>query len=363
MGHVFGACDLKEKGSIMDCSQSGTKFDDFTRKIIQVNRWRSFHRNEFPLAANLLLDAIDLNSRRSDLERDEPGIALSLVFLYLEKQDPQAAMKVCRKLLDDNPLLHEIHTILGNIYNKIGDIDAALSEYKAALELNPGVPETHFHLGLVCSQKGDLQQAISEYETAIRLNSSYAKAHFNLGNACLSKGELDRAIEECGIAVQLCHDLPEDLCTMAVTLIQKRNILEQKLNFESSGENDKLAMKKEKEGQDLVNQAVALCQKALSVKSDLPEAHNILGMAYIYQYRNLEAEKAFLKTIEYAPDFIEAHMNLATMCFHARSLEKAALHIKRILEIDLSSGVAFQILIKIFKDQDSFAPPIKVVKK
>ncbi len=361
MCHIFGACDLKEKVSIMDCSQNGTKFDDFTRKIIRLNRSRSFHRNEFPLTANLLQDAIDIYSRRYDLERDEPGIALSLIFLYLEKQAPQAAMKICRKFLDDNPHLHEIHTVLGNIYNKIGDADAALTEYKSALEFNPEVPETHFNLGLVCSQKGDLEQAISEYETAIRLNPPYVKAHSNLGNLYLAKGELDRAIEECGIALQLCHDLPEALCTMAAAFIQKRNILEKKLNFESYGENDKLAMKKE--GKDLVNQAIALCQKALSVKSDLPEAHNILGMAYVYQYRNLEAEKAFLKAIEYAPNFIEAHMNLATMCFHARSLEKAALHVKRILEIDPSSGLASQILIKIFEGQDSFAPPIKVVKK
>jgi tetratricopeptide (TPR) repeat protein len=270
-------------------------------------------------------------------------------------------MKICRKLLDDNPRLHEIHTILGNICNRIGDLDAALSEYKKALEFNPEVPETHFNLGLTYSQKGNLDQSISEYETAIRLNPSYARAHCNLGNLFLMKGELIRSIEKCGIALQLCPDLPEALCTMAAALIQTRNILEQKLNLASPEKTDNLAIKNE--GEDLVNQAVALCNKALAINSNLPIAYNILGMAYVYQQKNIEAEKAFLSALDLHPDFTEAHMNLGTMYFHSNLMEKAAFHIKRILEIDPSSSVAFQILEKIFYGQHSYASPVDLAKK
>jgi len=352
--HIFGACDIKEKGSIMDCGQSGIKFDGFTHKIIRLNRCRTFHPNEFPLPANLLEEAIDLYSQRYDLKRDEPGIALSLVILNMEKQDPHAAMKICRKLLDDNPHLHEIHTILGNICNRLGDVDKALTEYKEALEFNPEVPETHFNLGLAYTQKGLLDQAIAEYERAIGLNPAYARAHSNLGNLFLMKGETDRAIAECGIALQLCQDLPEALCTIAAALIQKRNILEQELNLFASEEKNNLAI--QDEGEDLVNQAVAICNKALAIRTDMPIAYNTLGLAYVYQQKRADAEKAFLSALKLHPDFTEAHMNLGTMYFHSNSLEKAAFHIKRILEIDPSSGVAFGILKKIFRGQQSYSP-------
>jgi tetratricopeptide (TPR) repeat protein len=352
--HIFGACDITEKGSIMDCENSGTKFDEFTRKIIQLNRCRSFHRNEFPIPSNILDEAIDLYSRRYDLKQDEPGIALSLVFLHMEKQDPHAAMKICQRLLDDHPHIHEIHTIMGNICNRIGDLDAALSEYKKALEFNPEVPETHFNLGLIHTQKGNLDLAVAEYEKAIRLNPSYARAHCNLGNLLLIKGELDRAIKECGIALQLYPDLPEALCTMAAALIQTRNILEQTRNPATPGDTDNFAARNE--GEDLVNQAIALCKKALTIHADLPIAYNILGMAYVYQQKNIEAEKAFLTALNLKPDFTEAHMNLGTMYFHGNFLEKAAFHIKKILEIDPSSGVSLDILEKIFWGQQSYSP-------
>jgi tetratricopeptide (TPR) repeat protein len=358
--HVFGACDLDERGSIMDCEELGSKFDEFTWKIIQLNRSRSFHRKEFPLPKHLLNEAIDLYNKRYILNQTEPGIALSLVFLYLEKKNPHSALDICRKLLDQNPDVHEIHTILGNIYNRIGNLEAALEEYKTALELNPEVSETYFNLGLVYTQKKWLDLAISAYKKAIQLNPTYARAHSNLGNLFLLKGELDQSIQECGIALQLCQDLPEALCTMAAALIQKRNNLEQNLNLISLGENKKLLMKKT--GGEFIKQAIALCEKAFTIKIDLPVAYNILGMAYVYQQKNMEAEKAFLKAIKFFPDFIEAHMNLGTMYYHNKISDKAAFHIKRILEIEPSSEVSFQILKKIFQGQHGYPGPAEAGK-
>jgi tetratricopeptide (TPR) repeat protein len=234
-------------------------------------------------------------------------------------------------------------------------VDAAQSAYITSLEFNPDVPETYFNLGLVYTQKQKLDQAISSYEKAIQLNPVYARAHSNLGNLFLLKGELDRSIQECGIALQLCQDLPEALCTMAAALIQKRNILEIKLNLASYSENDILLLKKE--GETLVKQAIALCNKAIKIRNSLPIAYNILGMAYVYQHKNIEAEKAFLRAIESDPDFIEPHMNLGSLYFlHDHSSKKAAYHIKRILEINPSSGVAHDILKKIFWGKQSFSP-------
>ena len=47
--HLFGAIDLDEPGSIMDFKNPGNEFDEFTEKVILLNRDRDFNPYLFPL--------------------------------------------------------------------------------------------------------------------------------------------------------------------------------------------------------------------------------------------------------------------------------------------------------------------------
>ena len=95
--HIFGAIDLKEKGSVMGVVEPGLGIDRFTSEIVLLNRDRSFDRSVFPLAGSAIDAAIEHYKDRADLRRGEPQTLLFLTLLYLEKNDIEAARRGVRR--------------------------------------------------------------------------------------------------------------------------------------------------------------------------------------------------------------------------------------------------------------------------
>lgn len=79
--HIFGAVDLRTKGSVMSLRGPSFRIDDFTKAIIQTNRQRSFLDGEFPLSEELIPEAIDLYEDRRALGLGEEELAICLVKL------------------------------------------------------------------------------------------------------------------------------------------------------------------------------------------------------------------------------------------------------------------------------------------
>jgi hypothetical protein len=79
--HLFGAIDLRQRGSVMSLHDPSFEIDAFTRSIVRVNRDRSFRPGECPLPEGRIDDAIGLyKDRRSlDLGEDELEICLALL--------------------------------------------------------------------------------------------------------------------------------------------------------------------------------------------------------------------------------------------------------------------------------------------
>src|SRR5512138_513582 len=76
--HVFGAIDLKEKGSLMSVAGHGMGIDPFTAEAVRLNRDRIFTRGRFPLSGAGLDAAIELYKNRAGLGRGEPELYLFL---------------------------------------------------------------------------------------------------------------------------------------------------------------------------------------------------------------------------------------------------------------------------------------------
>lgn len=91
--HIFGAIDLEENGSIMDVTHRGGRYDDFTTRIVTINRNRSFAAGQFPLPPDLIDKAIGLywerlgrHGRATDSRKVEAReLQIVLNHLYQEK--------------------------------------------------------------------------------------------------------------------------------------------------------------------------------------------------------------------------------------------------------------------------------------
>lgn len=94
--HVFGAIDLEEKGSIMSFNHRGARYDDFTSRVIALNRNRSFEAGKFPLSRDVKDRVMALYKERlaqegTNLgawvsERRELQVVLSHIYMENSKQ-------------------------------------------------------------------------------------------------------------------------------------------------------------------------------------------------------------------------------------------------------------------------------------
>ena len=158
-GHLFGAADLHEKGSLMDEEKPGEKFDTFTRSLIVLNKQRDFNPYVFPLSEGKLDKAAALYKKRKSLGLREDSVGMLLAVFYLEMEDYSSMMEECLDLIGKNPDSPEAHNLMGIVLRRTGRIDEAVAEYEKALALQARFPELHYNLGIALMKKGLLEKA------------------------------------------------------------------------------------------------------------------------------------------------------------------------------------------------------------
>jgi tetratricopeptide (TPR) repeat protein len=353
--HLFGAVDLKHEGSIMDMHEPGLEFDEFTRKLITVNRYRSFGNNEFPLDESQVDQSISLLKERVSLGQGEAEVQLILAFLLLEKGEYESALIESRRAISLNPALDGIHHSLGISYQGRGETDRAVEEYQKALRLQPNQTNIHFNLGLAYMEKGQENNAINAYRKALEFDPGNFLAHANLGCIYLKRGESDQAIMCCRKALEANPKLIESLCTLGAALIFKSGeVAGETFISDYFSENSHTSVNKQREIYEdnkitaLLEEAKFVCRKASSLKPDLPEPHNILGatLAYLGDRKNAEAE--FQMAIKLRPEYLAAHFNLGLLHLKNEGYEKSATHFSKTVEIATDFALGYQKLAEVF---------------
>jgi tetratricopeptide (TPR) repeat protein len=352
--HIFGAVDICEIGSIMDRRVPIQNFDEFTTRVVQLNRNRSFHQDSFPLSGSQLDEAISLFKQRSELNRNEPDIHRLLALLYMEEDDLSSAEHACMNAIQFSPYSGQLHNILGNILRKQEQYDRALEEYQTALKNLAETPEIHFNMGEAYSKKGKIKNAISEYQKAIQLNPYYSRAHASLSHLCFKEKRFEQSIKQCRTALEFCPQHTELLCTLAASLIMQFDSLRKKiiltLDQETNGNAQTYSMDstKDLDKESIIEEALLHSKKATEIAPNLSEAYNLSGVCYTYLNRFTEAERELIKALELKPDFVEAHYNLGYLYFQNKMMAKTAHHLKKIIESSYDSEVGIRLMERLF---------------
>ncbi len=309
LGHIFGAVDLEEEGSVMDPRNPGFEFDPFSARIIRLNRDRSFGAGSFPFPPSLTNEVLAAFRTRASLNRREPELHLFLAYLYLESGDDARAAGECLEVLKAGPDSTEVRVLLGNLRLARGDADAASAEYERILARRPDLPTVHFNLGVARSKMEMTNEAIGAFENAVRLKPEYIEAHVNLGRLYLKKGDVDAAARHCRTALAISPAAAEGLCILSVALILK-------------------------EDERSLEEAIELGRKAVALRPQLPEAHAILGIACGRSGINEEAERELSRALELRPDSLEVHLSLAWLFKNTGRIDRADFHLTRIAELE-----------------------------
>ncbi len=129
-------------------------------------------------------------------KRDEAArVHVELGQRYLQQGKLEMAMEKLQKALQINPNYTDAHTVIGLMYERIGDPKNAEDHYRRAVELQPKAGATNNNYGQILCSAGKLDEADKYFQRAVA-DPFYKYADVALANAgvCLLNGKrLDKA--------------------------------------------------------------------------------------------------------------------------------------------------------------------------
>ena len=174
-----------------------------------------------------------------------------------------------------------VNNDLGNKRRKADDVPVAIEYYQQATALNPNLVEAHYNLGTLLQKKADSrEQAIACYRTVLKLQPNFVLADLGIANVLYAQGELP----------------PEQQEKYALLNNNVASQYFQAGDFKTASE---------------------YYRQAISLNSNLPEAHYGLGMSLHKQSENNleESISCYQKALVLRPDFMLAKVALANALF------------------------------------------------
>ena len=194
-----------------------------------------------------------------------------VIYLYTKKMTSEALAKA-NLILKKYSQNEKLNSILGCIYDELGNYNKALEFYKKALVVNPNSEEIMVNMGVTLATIGEISSAKIYYEKAIQINPNFINAYGNLGSLLTELAKFDEAIE--------CF------------------------------------------------------KKGLTISPNHPFILNNLGYAYKLKGNIPDAINNFKKAINQDINFVSAHNNLAVLYLEAGDYEKSLKFFNNAISID-----------------------------
>jgi len=164
----------------------------------------------------------------------------------------------------------------------------------------------HTRYGAFLSEKGQVEEAIKHFKKAVEIQPDYAPAYASLAHAYHKQGRLDDAVKYYSAAIELAPNTVEIHYGLGVALFSR--------------------------GQP--GDAIAQFQKVLQLDPDNCTAYNSLGAAMLKAKSDLElTAQQFRKAVELKPDYLSAHLNLATVLVLQNKFDDAIAQCRQALAI------------------------------
>ena len=244
------------------------------------------------------------------------------------------------KGLMEHPHTHKIHSLLGVVCHRNGNLGKAIYHLRESLRLDPHEVMTYNNLGAVLNDFGLYEEAKKLLKVAIKLDPNYSDAFNNLGNVLqnlqnykASKYFYLKSIKLNPKDATLYNNLGNSLINLkkfkkAEKSFQKAINLNS-LFAEAYGNSGGLLFKLKK-----YKKAKQILRQAIKLKPNYAEAYNNLGNIYSNQKKNNKALEFFNKAIEFKPKFFESHNDRGALFLKLGNLSQAIESFKKAIEIN-----------------------------
>jgi tetratricopeptide (TPR) repeat protein len=224
--------------------------------------------------------------------------------LYCDRQEWQAAIAICRQLLNLQPHHAEVWAILGNAFYGQRDLENAKQAYLKALEIKPTLAHVQANLGSLYAELEQFEEAIECYQTAIQIKPNFPEAYRNWGRIYQQLGRRSEALECWYQAFQFAprQSTPEQHLSLGNTLWQEdkpeaaiqcyRTAIELDPKYVPAYQNLGTVLGK----QNRWSEAISAYRQALELEPNSSKIRSLLGKALYYQSRTYLNESIELYT-------------------------------------------------------------------
>jgi tetratricopeptide (TPR) repeat protein len=193
--------------------------------------------------------------------------------LMSEKKFDEALVEF-ENVVDQDQATVFVHSAIGRIKFKQGDLDRALKHFKAATKLDPTHPQPYLRSARIYATQGKVDKAKEELQNAIRVNPKSPIAYAGLGQIMIREKQPEQAVDNFKKALSFNPRMMLARKRLASTLMTMGN------NTEALGQ----------------------IKAALRVKPDDPEVHAILGRLHLADKNYDAAQQAYSDAIELKPE-------------------------------------------------------------
>jgi tetratricopeptide (TPR) repeat protein len=153
---------------------------------------------------------------------------------HLEQGDPQTAVQILEKVIDENPELVDAHLTLGSAYADLDRYDDALAEANFALERLPQSAIAWELRGIVLLLQERPEQALTDLDRAIEMGPQIASMHHGRAAALLALERYDEALAAANTALQLESNAPDIYITRGWVFVAKGDMSNAIADFEEA---------------------------------------------------------------------------------------------------------------------------------
>ncbi len=237
----------------------------------------------------MFLSVLAAGRKALDLKRNKDHIALSDEHNAkgIELADHgmlDEAVREFRKAIELDPDSAHAHDNLATVLTEKKLFREALDEYLIAIKLEPDAPTAHYNLACFLATHGP-DMAIEQYKEAIDLDPEYPDAHVNLGLTYADQGEVEDAMRAFHRAIELAPQDPFPRHELAALLMDEGDF----------------------------RTAIQQLKEVVRLEPDHFEAHLDLGICFAQKGFYAEAEKAYTKGRELAPEDLLLQYNTAAL--------------------------------------------------
>ena len=318
--------------AILDRALQMHQSGDFEGAIRQYQAFLALHPERFDIRSNLgavyarlgrYQEAIDQYQRALKLDRRNPGIRFNLAVAYYKAARFDLAANELTRLLADEPEQQNVQMLLADCYLQMGENKKVTELMKPLANKNPDDLGIAYLLGTAMVRDGQGDKGQIYIEKIMRRGDS-AEARLLMGTTYIMINDYAKAVTELEQAVKMNPALPSANAWLGKALMMTGNTdaaqeaFRRELTVNPNDFDSNLQMGILRKQDQHHDEALAYFQKAFMVRPNEPNSRYYIASIEVAGGKFEPARQRLEEVVKDAPDFVEAHVMLATVYYRLK---------------------------------------------